>query len=44
MSFVPPLLRLQYASVGHVIQEALGAYHRDVVAGEFPSQQYSPYK
>ncbi|GAB4817262.1 hypothetical protein N2152v2_004308 [Parachlorella kessleri] len=41
---VTPKFCKQYAAVGHVIQEALGAYHRDVVAGDFPSQKYSPYK
>lgn len=41
---VTPKFCKQYTQVGHAIQDALAAYHADVVAGTFPSQQYSPYK
>ncbi|KAI3426433.1 hypothetical protein D9Q98_008801 [Chlorella vulgaris] len=41
---VTPKFCKQYSSVGAVIQEALTAYHADVVGGHFPSEAFSPYK
>ncbi|KAL4418957.1 hypothetical protein ABPG77_001779 [Micractinium sp. CCAP 211/92] len=41
---VTPKFCKQYSAVGAVIQQALSAYHADVVGGQFPSEAYSPYK
>ncbi|PSC67800.1 ketopantoate hydroxymethyltransferase [Micractinium conductrix] len=40
---VTPKFCKQYGAVGSAIQEALGAYHQEVVAGAFPSEAFSPY-
>lgn len=41
---VTPKFCKQYASVGSVIEKALGDYVHDVLSGEFPGKQYAPYK
>lgn len=33
----------RYANVGHVIQEGLLAYKKEVESGEFPGEDFSPY-
>lgn len=40
---VTPKFCKQYAAVGSVIQGALTKYHQEVVAGEFPTEAFSPY-
>ena len=34
----------QYAQIGRAIQVALNEFRKEVVAGDFPNEQYSPYK
>mmetsp|Transcript_4136 Transcript_4136/g.6397 ORF Transcript_4136/g.6397 Transcript_4136/m.6397 type:complete len:348 (+) Transcript_4136:117-1160(+) len=34
----------RYSNVGHVMQEGLLEFKKDVESGEFPGEQYSPYK
>ena len=34
----------QYAQIGKAIQNALNSFRTDVIAGDFPSEKYSPYK
>jgi 3-methyl-2-oxobutanoate hydroxymethyltransferase len=41
---VTPKFCKQYAAVGQAIQGALAEYAREVQAGEFPSQRFSPYQ
>ena len=40
--FVPKFCR-KYAQVGHIIQEGLQEFRRDVRSGNFPGQEFSPY-
>lgn len=40
--FVPKFCK-RYAQLGHVIQEGLAEYKRDVEDGTFPGEAYSPY-
>ena len=41
---VSPQFSKAYAAVGAAIQSGLEAFRNEVVAGKFPSDQYSPYK
>lgn len=41
---VTPKFCKRYASIGDIIQKALGEYVSDVESRAFPSEQYSPYK
>ena len=41
---VTPSFSKQYVQVGKLIQQGLDEYVREVESGEFPSDQYSPYK
>jgi len=41
---VTPQFSKTYAAVGAAIQSGLEAFRNEVVAGKFPSDQYSPYK
>ena len=41
---VTPKFCKQYGNVGEVVQTALQQYKAEVSNGDFPSQQYSPYK
>lgn len=41
--FTPQFCK-QYATVGHLIQEGLADYKRDVEERKFPTMEYSPYK
>ena len=34
----------RYSQLGGQINDALLAYRDEVISGEFPSEQYSPYK
>jgi 3-methyl-2-oxobutanoate hydroxymethyltransferase len=40
--FVPKFCK-RYAQIGHIIQEGLLAYKREVESGEFPGDEFSPY-
>jgi len=40
--FVPKFCK-KYSNVGHMIQEGLQQYKKDVESGEFPGSEYSPY-
>jgi 3-methyl-2-oxobutanoate hydroxymethyltransferase len=40
--FVPKFCK-KYAHIGHILQEGLQEYRRDVEAGTFPGNKYSPY-
>lgn len=40
--FVPKFCK-RYAQLGHIIQEGLQEYKRDVASGEFPGSNFSPY-
>ena len=40
--FVPKFCK-RYAQVGHIIQESLQAYKKDVESGEFPGGEFAPY-
>lgn len=40
--FVPKFCK-RYAQVGHLIQDGLGEYKREVEEGVFPGQDFSPY-
>jgi len=41
---VTPKFSKQYASLGHVIQEALSQYRDEVTSNKFPSDVYTPYR
>lgn len=41
--FMPKFCK-SYAQVGHAISEGLDAFVKDVEAGTFPGEEYSPYK
>lgn len=40
--FVPKFCK-KYAQVGHIIQEGLLQYKKEVESGEFPGESFSPY-
>jgi 3-methyl-2-oxobutanoate hydroxymethyltransferase len=40
--FVPKFCK-RYAQVGHIIQEGLLAYKKDVESGDFPGDEFAPY-
>jgi 3-methyl-2-oxobutanoate hydroxymethyltransferase len=40
--FVPKFCK-KYAHIGHILQEGLQEYRREVEAGTFPGNKYSPY-
>jgi 3-methyl-2-oxobutanoate hydroxymethyltransferase len=40
--FVPKFCK-SYAQLGHIIQDGLAEYKRDVESGTFPGAEYSPY-
>jgi 3-methyl-2-oxobutanoate hydroxymethyltransferase len=40
--FVPKFCK-RYAQLGHIIQEGLAEYKKDVESGEFPGESFSPY-
>ncbi|GAX12536.1 3-methyl-2-oxobutanoate hydroxymethyltransferase [Fistulifera solaris] len=41
--FVPKFCK-RYAQLGHIIQEGLQEFKRDVESGAFPSDEYAPYQ
>ena len=41
--FVPKFCK-RYAQIGHTIQKGLEDFKSDVESGEFPGEEYSPYK
>jgi 3-methyl-2-oxobutanoate hydroxymethyltransferase len=41
---VAPKFSKQYAQLGNIVDEAILNYAREVRTGEFPSDQYSPYR
>lgn len=43
LSSSPSQFCKRYAQIGHIIQEGLSEFKRDVESGAFPSQEYSPY-
>ena len=40
--FVPKFCK-RYAQIGHIIQDGLNEYKKDVESGAFPGDKYSPY-
>lgn len=40
--FVPKFCK-SYAQLGHIVQEGLAEYKREVESGEFPGEEFSPY-
>lgn len=41
---VSPSFSKTYVQVGHLIQEGLNSYKEEVEQGQFPNQDFSPYK